>query len=256
MNIKLDDKVLMDMIFKCLCRVLKNRKIYHRFRCFIGYGGMGSKNVYSHDLTTTIYSNMNSMQHYVAEAQNGDNPFYHTASTEDIFKVLTMVVGDDNKITKENCRDASKVQMRIMQCLNTLLHSCVERTVGGFAEIERIGQETFEMVCKNIYGDDFVDETEQNMPEDVKKMIDAQREYSNSMGGMLDPRMMPRDPRFLEFLKERGIIDNNGRRERPIRMMPPTEEALRNIEWYHPTDQDLGFEEDWREEDWEWEIIR
>ena len=137
MNIKLDDKVLMDMVFKCLCRVLKNRKIYHRFRCFIGYGGMGSKNVYSHDLTTTIYSNMNSMQHYVAEAQNGDNPFYHTASTEDIFKLLKMALGDDNEITKENCRDASKVQMRIMQCLNTLLHSCVERTVGGFAEVER-----------------------------------------------------------------------------------------------------------------------
>jgi hypothetical protein len=94
------------------------------------------------------------------------------------------------------------------------------------------------------------------MPEDVKKMIDAQREYSNSMGGMLDPRMMPRDSRFLEFLKERGITDEHGNRRRPLRMMPPTEEALRNIEWYHPTDQDLGFEEDWREEDWEWEIIR
>lgn len=256
MNIKLDDKVLMDMVFTCLCRVLKNRKIYHRFRCFIGYGNTSNMYIYNHDLTTTIYSSMNSMQHYVADAQNGDNPFYHTSNKEDIFKVLKMVVGEDNKITKENCHDTNKVQMRIMQCLNTLLHSCVERTVGGFAEVERIGQETFEMICRNVYGDDFIDETEQNIPEDVKKMIDAQREYSNVMGTMTDPRMLSRDPRFLEFLKERGIIDNNGRRERPIRMMPPTEEALRNIEWYHPTDQDLRLDDEWLEEDWEWEIIR
>jgi hypothetical protein len=219
--------------------VLKNRKIYHRFRCFIGYGGMGSKTVYSHDLTTTIYSNMNSMQYYVAEAQNGDNPFCHTASTEDIFKVLTMVVGDDNKITRENCRDASKVQMRIMQYLNTLLHSCVERIVGGFADVERIGQETFNMVCKEIYGDDFVDETEKNIPEEVKRLIDAQKEYLEC-NRMVDPRGLTIDPRFIEFLKEKGVIDENGRRRRPIRMMPPTLERLEEpsnySEWYHPTD--------------------
>ena len=253
MNIKLDDKVLMDMVFKCLCRVLKNRKIYHRFRCFIGYGNISNMYIYNHDLTTTIYSSMNSMQRYVADAQNGDNPFYHTSNKEDIFKVLRMVVGKDNMITKENNGDMGKVQMRITQLLNTLLHSCVEKTVGNFSEIERIGQETFDMVCREIYGDNFVDKTENNIPEDVKRLIDAQREYLEG-NGMVDPRGLTGDPRFIEFLKDRGVIDEHGRRRRPIRMMPPTLERLEEpsnySEWYHPTDHDLGYEE-WEEDD-EW----
>ena len=146
-----------------------------------------------------------------------------------------------------------KVQMRITQLLNTLLHSCVEKTVGNFSEIECIGQETFNMVCKEIYGDNFVDETEKNIPEEVKRLINAQREYLER-NGMVDPRGLTGDPRFIEFLKERGVIDENGHRRRPIRMMPPTLERLEEpsnySEWYHPTDYDLGIEE-WEEDD-EW----
>ena len=251
MNIKLDDNILMDMVFRCLCRVLKNRKIYHRFRCFIG---VCDKSIYSHDLTTSVYAMLECMQPYVSDAQQGDNPFCSASNKEDIFSILRKLLGKDNMITKENNGDIGKVQMRITQLLNTLLHSCVEKTVGNFSEIECIGQETFNMVCKEIYGDNFVDETEKNIPEEVKRLIDAQREYLEC-NGMVDPRGLTRDPRFIEFLKERGVIDENGHRRRPNRMMPPTferlEEPYNYSEWYHPTDYDLGIEE-WEEEDDEW----
>lgn len=250
MNTKLDDKVLMDMVFRCLCRVLKNRKIYHRFRCFIG---TCEKSIYSRDLTASIYGVLECMQPYVRDAQQGDNPFCHAANKEDIFNILRQLLGKDNMITKENNEDMGKVQMRITQFLNTLLHSCVERTVGNFSEVERIGQETFEMVCKEIYGDDFVDETEKNIPEDVKRLIDAQREYIEG-NRLVDPRALSMDPRFIEFLKEKGVIDENGRRRRPMRMMPPLQfddtEYRENWDTYHPEDYDLDFE-DWEEDD-EW----
>ena len=253
MNTKLDDNILMDMVFRCLCRVLKNRKIYHRFRCFIG---VCDKSIYSHDLTTSVYAMLECMQPYVSDAQQGDNPFCNASNKEDIFSILRQLLGKDNMITKENNGDMGKVQMRITQLLNTLLHSCVEKTVGNFSEIECIGQETFNMVCKEIYGDNFVDETEKNIPEEVKRLIDAQREYLEC-NGMVDPRGLTGDPRFIEFLKERGVIDENGHRRRPIRMMPPTFERLEEpsnySEWYHPTDYDLG-DEEWEEEeeDVEW----
>lgn len=242
MNTKLDDKVLMDMVFRCLCRVLKNKKIYHRFRCFIG---ICEKSIYSHDLTTSIYTTLKCMQPYVRDAQQGDNPFCSAANREDIFKILKQLLGEENVITKDGIKDMGKVQMRITQILNTLLHSCVERTVNNFLEIESIGQETFEMVCKEIYGDDFVDETENNIPEEVKKLIHAQREYLEH-NGMVDPRNLTSDPRFIEFLKNKGVIGENGHRSRPINMMPP---PIGTEQWYS-TDYDLGFDE-WEEDD-EW----
>lgn len=248
MNTKLDDNVLMDMVFRCLCRVLKNRKIYHRFRCFIG---VCDKSIYSHDLTTSVYTILECMQPYVRDAQQGDNPFASASNREDIFSILRQLLGKDNMITKENNGDMGKVQMRITQLLNTLLHSCVEKTVGNFSEIERIGQETFNMVCKEIYGDDFVDETEKNIPEEVKKLIHAQREYLEH-NGMVDPRNLTSDPRFIEFLKEKGVIGENGNRSRPINMMPPTLGGLTDgstSQWYQ-TDYDWGLDE--LEEDDEW----
>lgn len=228
MNIKLDDNVLMDMVFRCLCRVLKNRKIYHRFRCFIGFGGR-SKKPNEYNFTTNIYSNLKSLQDYIAMGVNMDNLFCFATCKDDIFKKLKEVIGNNDCITNENCYNASKVQMRIMQYLNTLLHSCVEKTVNDFSEIEHIGQETFDMVCKKIYGDDFVDETEKSIPEDMKKMIDAQREYSNRMGMSTDPRLLHYDSNFITFLKDRGVIDTETEgwsRRRPIRMTPVTEDQV------------------------------
>jgi hypothetical protein len=187
------------------------------------------------------------MQPYVRAAQQGDNPFCNAFNKENIFSTLRILLGNDNMITKENNGDMGKVQMRITQLLNTLLHSCVEKTVGNFSEIERIGQETFDMICKQIYGDDFVDETEKNIPKEVKRLIDTQREYLEG-NGMVDPRGLTRDPRFIEFLKEKGIIDEYGHRRRPIKMMPLTldrlEEPSNYSEWCHPTDYDLGFDYD------------
>ena len=248
MNTKLDDKVLMDMVFRCLCRVLKNRKIYHRFRCFVG---VCNKTIYSHDLSTSIYAILKCMQPYIMDAQQGDNPFCNAANREDIFKILKQLIGEDNAIAKDGIKDMGKVQMRITQILNTLLHSCVERTVNNFLEIESIGQETFEMVCKEIYGDDFVDETEKNIPEEVKKLIHAQREYLEH-NGMVDPRNLTSDPCFIEFLKNKGVIGENGNRRRPINMMPPTLGGLTDgstSQWYQ-TDYDWGLDE-WEEDD-EW----
>ena len=185
------------------------------------------------------------MQPYVRDAQQGDNPFCSAANREDIFKILKQLLGEDNVITKDGIKDMGKVQMRITQILNTLLHSCVERTVNNFLEIEGIGQETFEMVCKEIYGDDFVDETEKNIPEEAKKLIHAQREYLEH-NGMVDPRNLTSDPRFIEFLKNKGVIGENGHRSRPINMMPP---PIGTEQWYS-TDYDLVLDE--LEEDDEW----
>lgn len=254
MKTKLDDNVLMDMVFRCLCRVLKNRKIYHRFRCFIG---ICDKSIYSHDLTTSVYAMLECMQPYVREAQQGDNPFCNASNKEGIFYILRQLFGKNNMITEENNGDIGKVQMRITQLLNALLHSCVEKTVGNFSEIERIGQETFDMVCKQIYGDGFVDETEKNIPDEVKKLINAQREYLEG-NGMVDPRRLTRDQRFIEFLKEKGVIDENdenGHRRRQTRTIPLTFDRLESpnsddliTQWY-PIDYDLGFDGD---DDDEW----
>lgn len=238
MNTKLDDNVLVDMVFRCLCRVLKNRKMYHKFRCFVGICNKPIN--HNCDLTTNIYGILECMRPYVITAQETDNPFRHAYNKKGIFDILKASVGKENEITNENYKDVGKVQMRISQFLNMLLHCCVERTVNSFSEIECIGRDTFEMVCKKIYGDDFVDETENCIPENVKRLIDAEREYIEN-NGMVDPRILARDQHFIEFLKSKGIKHNN--RIRDIIMTPIDFESLEGTsnysEQFPPTSYDL-----------------
>lgn len=202
MEKELNDRVLMEMVFRCLCRVLKNKKIYHRFRCFVGHGI--ARKSFGHNggtfnIVTKIYDSMSSMQCYIMAAATSDNPFFKTSCKSELFNTLQGMLGADI-ITEENNGDANKVQTRVMQLLNTLLHCCVEKAVGEMSEVENIGRETFEMICKEIYGDDFVDETEKDIPEEMKKMIESRRRHFREI-----PKDMVVNRDFLEFLLSKGV---------------------------------------------------
>lgn len=205
METKVNDKEIAELVFKSLCRTLKNKKIYHRFRCFIGYGHNDNEFV---SLTSSIYSSLDCMKDIckIARDNCSQNPFYFTSNLQDIYNVMGNLNLERRLGNKES--NAGKIQMRITQLINALIHNCVELTVRDFNMLEEIGQATFDLVCTKIFGKDFVDETVDNIPQNIKKIIDAQKSFM-SISGTNDPRLIMNSKSFLDFLKERGLLNND-----------------------------------------------
>lgn len=205
MNGKFSDRDLQILVFKYLCRVLKNRKIYHRFRCFIGNG----ESVVSFTRKPCIYGLYSSFQCMkpiidVALSQTSENPFFRTTTID---SVITAFEGMLGKYDTVNEWDDGKVQQRITQLINTLMHCCVEKTVKDFRQLEDIGRETFDMVCRKIFGNNFVDETEKGLPDNIKKILEAQRMFMENHD-VDDPRHLFGDREFMNFLKQQGYLDD------------------------------------------------
>ena len=188
--------------------------------------------------------------------KNGESYFYETEIMAKSF-ILCVSIADSGVINtdlteKENGEKyvlyktnvtgsfVGKVRNEVENGLRQISTECFETAVFKSEQTKRIIR-----FAKEIYGDDFVDETENNIPEEVKKLIHAQREYLEH-NGMVDPRNLTSDPRFIEFLKNKGVIGENGHRSRPINMMPP---PIGTEQWYS-TDYDLVLDE--LEEDDEW----
>lgn len=164
---KMAENELLNIVFNCLCRVLKDRKLYTKFRCFIGYGDK--------TFTSLIYPSIGAMRQYthMAYCSAKHNPFYMAKNRNDIFMIFSTMHNCD--ISKEAPEEVKSIQLRISQFINTLLHCSIEVVFQDMHLMEEIGQEIFNMSCKKIFGEDFVDETENEIPEEIKKMIDKKR---------------------------------------------------------------------------------
>ena len=202
MNGKFSDRDLQILVFKYLCRVLKNRKIYHRFRCFIG-----NESVISPTKSPGIYySSFRCMRPIVSVAlsQASENPFFYATTIGDVNTAFEAMLGKYDTIDEW---DDGQVQSRITQLINTLMHCCVEKTVKDFRQLEDIGRETFNMVCRKIFGNNFVDETEKEMPDNIKKILEAQRMFMKNHD-VDDPRRLFGNKEFMNFLKQQGYLDD------------------------------------------------
>ena len=233
MNGKFSDRDLQILVFKYLCRVLKNRKIYHRFRCFIGNGESG---ILSPTRKPCIYcSSFRCMQPIVnvALSQASENPFFHATTMDSIITAFEVILGKHDTI---DGWDDGKVQSRITQLINTLMHCCVEQTVKDFRQLEDIGRETFDMVCRKIFGNNFVDETEKELPDNVKKILEAQRMFMENHD-VDDPRHLFGNRDFMNFLKQQGYLDDLRIKTPPLSRY---EEPRMPMNWDNPWDDDNG----------------
>lgn len=168
------------LTFKTLIRVLKNHKIYPIFRLFIKYQN-----------NTDIYKNLNlrSTNTFKAKISNmgGDSPFIYAQNVNDILSIMESL--EKQMMNGHNRGDKNlKTQNLVMFHTNNLLHFCVERGVKDIRIMGVLGKEAFELTCKKILGDDFVDETEKRneeesmfidepMPrtETIKRFVDEMR---------------------------------------------------------------------------------
>lgn len=164
-NKAINDKSVVDTAFKTLCFVLKQRKLYPLFRSKINH----------HDPN-------NLFMRYIVSLPNvqirDENPFIKTKDRWDIYAVL--FVNGMTKITEECC-STKTIQMRIADTINIILHHCIEPYFSP-QTAESIGREAFNLTCKEIFGENFVDVTEDmNDGEKPNLTVEAFRKKLNAM---------------------------------------------------------------------------
>ena len=196
MEVKIKENDIRKLVFKTLCHVLVEKRLYHKFRCCIGHKNQ----------CTELYLLLNNSYEFLSLVQrngNRDNPFFNTTTREDVYELMGNI---GHPIKPQKISDVAVIQNRVITLLNSLLHSCVEYTVKNIMEVEEIGRETFNLICEQIFGKDFVDETEKDVPENVKMMRQLQEEYSKENGNA-DPKLIG----FMEWISKhhQSVFGNN-----------------------------------------------
>lgn len=186
------------LTFKNLMMVLKNKKLYPLFRCTVG---VHARKAISY--SKWVHINDNCWYGMQKTMDSKRNPFTNIDNYKRIVEVMTEMCHMDGEFPKEN----SKIQMLVTQHTNNLLHCSLEGIIDDFMTLETIGKETFDATCRAIFGNDFVDETEKEIPEEARRFIEAQREFMMSDKGLgIRFGEMGSHKAFLEFMKRKKIM--------------------------------------------------
>ena len=149
------------MILRTFLKHVKEHHLYHRFRCSVGLRNRRK------DLFHVIASR--ALTNYNAICKLGDMGSYYmnADSLEDILAAMRRTHGG-----KLNIENNSNCQMSLMNIVNGLVHSCIEYSItNDFHILEKIGEATFNEVCRNLFGDKFEDKTKEGMnPKQLEMM--------------------------------------------------------------------------------------
>lgn len=154
-----------------------------------------------------------------------------------------------------NVEYTAECQMKVMNTVNGLIHSCLEYAIhDDFKILEKIGGDVFNEVCTLLFGEGFVDKTNEIINPNNDKQI------SEMLKKMIPPEMLrgrgDRDPKrdkaFMEWLKmmqsqRMGIdMETEGMPQNKIWQTPPP--PPNGNGWYTPYgigDWEYDVDDDW-----------
>lgn len=177
------------LTLKNLCRVLKNRKLFVKFRCTIG---CNTRTFMGFGYLSPIVRKSN-----VFKCQYDHNPF---KKCKDLKSILDVVIAHNH--CPLHLDDDASIQNRIVSTTNLLLHVLLERAVNkDISLLEKIGEETFNITCNELFGDKFKDLT---VPEGIDMNVIRRINDSLRMGATLN--LSPEDKqqldRFMQFVNQ------------------------------------------------------
>lgn len=225
------------LIFKTFLKHAKMAHMYPQFR--------GSVNIMNRDkdLFYAIRNSIDREYHNELSRLSGVHSTY--LGCRDVDNLLeTMRHSNGGRI---NVEYTAECQMKLMNTINGLIHSCLEYAIhDDFKILEKIGGGVFDEVCTLLFGEGFVDKTNElmnpNNNENIRKMME----------GMIPPEMLRgrdgkdpmRDKAFMEWfekmLSQRIGIDTE------TQGMPMDDNG-----WYVPYgvgdwEFDYDYDDDWR----------
>ena len=230
---KKKDSYLAELVYNTLTKVLIQNGLYHNFMISVGYKKSCDENSSNNNPQNNVYAYLmlgfSPLDKKVYKVWNKKNHFFYAKSKKVIIDNLS---GLGKRLIGSDFDSNSKVQHRVTELINTLLHECLERNVNDFGVLEDIGQKTFNSVCEHLFGVGFKDETESELPNDAKEKIAAMKEY------LKNPTLkaINLDNDFLNAVfGERRLYNTNS----------STDECL------YLDNNDDG---EWDEEDYEWTV--
>jgi hypothetical protein len=174
---------------KNLCRVLKNRKLFVNFRGTIGCNTMTFMSI---GYLTPIVRSSN-----MFKCQYEHNPF---KKCKDLKNILDVIASHNH--CPLNMDNEASIQNRIIGTTNMLLHVLVERSVNmNIQLLEKIGEETFNITCKELFGNDFKDLTvPEGVDMDIVRKINDRIRRGESID--LSPEEKKQMDKFMQFINQ------------------------------------------------------
>lgn len=233
------------LIFKTFLKHVKMAHMYPQFR--------GSVNMMNRDkdLFYTIRNSIDREYHNELSRLNSIHSTY--LGCRDVDNLLeTMRHSNGGTL---NVEYTAECQMKVMNTVNGLIHSCLEYAIhDDFKILEKIGGDVFNEVCTLLFGEGFVDKTNEIMNPDNNA------EIAEMMKKMIPPEMLrgrgDRDPKrdkaFMEWLKmmqsqRMGIdMETEGMPQNRIWQTPPP--SPNGNGWYTPYgigDWEYDVDDDW-----------
>lgn len=180
------------LIFKTFLKHVKMANMYPQFRGSVHLMKWGG------DLFYAIRNSLDRKYRDELNRLNSIHPIY--IGCQDVDNLLeTMRHSNGGKL---NVEYTAECQMKLMNTINGLIHSCLEYAIhDDFKILEKIGGDVFNEVCTLLFGEGFVDKTNEIINPNNDKQI------SEMLKKMIPPEMLrgrgdaSRDKLFMEWMK-------------------------------------------------------
>ena len=229
------------LIFKTFLKHVKMAHMYPKFR--------GSVNMMNREKDLFYVLRKSFDKKYYDDLQRLGNMHSTYMGCRDVNNLLeTMRHSNGGTL---NVEYTAECQMKVMNTVNGLIHSCLEYAIhDDFKILEKIGGDVFNEVCTLLFGEGFVDKTNEIINPNNDKQI------SEMLKKMIPPEMLrgrgdaSRDKHFMEWIKmmkSRGVgidTETEGMPQNRIWQTPPPPPKGDN--WYVPYgDLDFYDDDDW-----------
>ena len=215
MNKRKDNNLeLEELVLKVFLKHIKTNNLYVAFRLSVNHDNGRIKDIFHNFCSKAAFD----FYHVsVDKVRRNGSPFMNVCS----FDGMAAMMRECNGGKKLTVTNDGKFQIAIMQMVNNLLHSCVEYAVTkDIRLLEKIGSAIFEEVCKKLFGDAFVDKTEEAIDVHHRDFLKKMHEME-----MLNPEHLDRD--FLELIRRETMRREINRRRELGEMPPPPQEGNR-----------------------------
>lgn len=226
---------LEELVLRVFLKHVKANKLYVPFRWSVNHN-VGAINDIFHIISSRAVSDnyRNSINRITSNgtAFNGS----------DSFPNMVVIMRECNGGKKLTVSNDGKFQIAIMQMVNNLIHCCIEFKASekhGIRFLEEFGSSVFNEVCQKLFGDSFVDKTEEAIDPRQKEFLDKMAK----MGGM--PNLEHMDNRFIKMLQDemrKRMRQRQEEEERPDRLwrIAPTIGTWSNSPW--DVDDNIGWD--------------